>query len=175
MQNPSMPQVKVYSNPILTGLGHLLIATTERPPHPWDWDIDLHEWVILMANVGKYMEIYHTWMVWVMGGSTPKYTHITRDSCNCSVAPFHNCLPTSKFPSFSEDALRWQGGWNLAIKQKLMLCKTILNQFVLKNKNMSLAVFSFRKPDVGAVPDISVFTTCWRLRSHTQRLFLGHL
>ena len=127
MQNPIMPQVKVYSNPILTGLGHLLIATTERPPPPWDWNIDLHEWVILMVNVCKCREIYGNIPYMdgmAYGGSTPKYTHIAPVSWNYSVAPRHNCLPTSKFPDFSEDAIRWQGGRNLAIKQKLMLCKT---------------------------------------------------
>ena len=26
-----------------------------HPEHPWDWYISLHEWLIVMVNVGKYI------------------------------------------------------------------------------------------------------------------------
>ena len=37
------------------------------PNHPWDWCIYLHEWLIFMVNVDKFVKIYiyHTWIVWV--------------------------------------------------------------------------------------------------------------
>ena len=33
---------------------------------PWDERyIYLHEWLIFMVNVGMYIYIYHTWILWV--------------------------------------------------------------------------------------------------------------
>ena len=31
-----------------------MVSCSTNPYHPWDWYIYLHEWLILMVNVGKY-------------------------------------------------------------------------------------------------------------------------
>ena len=48
------------------------------PYNPWDWYIYLHEWLILMVNVGK---LYHTWIAclvnFLLGWTTGESHQIT--------------------------------------------------------------------------------------------------